>query len=175
MAGRLEIAALFNDFDEARKVILELKVMDLRGDPVERMQLSAPIPHPELEEVIGTKPVFLRRYTFVGALTGCILGFVLAAAIAQSMFTVQAQGGKPIIPLPANFVIMYELTILFGVWFTLIGFLVGAGLPRRLGKLHTPKVGEDQVGLWVEVLEPQYETVKQVFRAHGALEILESR
>jgi hypothetical protein len=175
MTRRLEIAALFNDFDEVRTAILELKVMDLRGDPVERMQLSAPIPHPELEEVIGTKPVFLRRYTFAGALTGCILGFVLAAAMAQAMFTVQAQGGKPIIPLPANFVIMYELTILFGVWFTLIGFLVGAGLPRRLGKLHTPKVGEDQVGLWVEVLEPQYEKVKQVFRTHGAVQILESR
>ena len=175
MARRLEIAALFNDFDAARKVILELKVMDLRGVPVERMELSSPIPHPELEEVIGTKPVFLRRFTFAGALTGMILGFILAAAMAQSMFTVQAQGGKPIIPLPANFVIMYELTILFGVWFTLFGFLFGAGLPRRLGKLHTPKIGEDQVGLWVEVLEPQYERVKQVLRTHGALEILENR
>jgi hypothetical protein len=175
VARRHEIAALFDDFDAARKVILELKVMDLRGDPIERMQLSTPIPHPELEEVIGTKPVFLRRFTFAGALTGMILGFILTAAVSQSMFTVQAQGGKPVIPLPGNFVIMYELTILFGVWFTLFGFLFGAGLPRRLSKLHTPKVGEDQVGLWVEVLEPQVEKVKQVFRSHGALEILESR
>jgi hypothetical protein len=175
MARRLEIAALFDDFDAARRVILELKVMDLRGEPVERMQLSSPIPHPELEEVIGTKPVFLRRFTFAGAVTGMVLGFILTAAIAQSMFTVQVQGGKPVIPLPANFVIMYELTILFGVWFTLFGFLFGAGLPRRLGKLHTPRIGEDQIGLWVEVLEPQYDRVKEVLRTHGAVEILESR
>jgi len=175
MARRFEIAALFNDFDAARRVIIELKVMDLSGVPVERMQLSSPIPHPGLEEVIGAKPVFLRVFTAAGALTGMILGFILSAAMSQSMFTVQAQGGKPIIPLPPDLVIMYELAILFGVWFTLFGFLFGAGLPRRLGKLHTPKIGEDQVGLWVEVFEPQYERVKATFRAHGALEILENR
>jgi hypothetical protein len=175
MSRRLEIAALFNDFDAARCAILELKAMDAHGEPIERMQLSTPIPHPELEQAIGTRPVVLRRFTLAGALTGAVLGFVLAAAMAQAMFTVQAQGGKPIIPLPANFVIMYELTILFGVWFTLAGFLFGAGLPKRLGKLHSPKVGEDQVGLWVEVLEARYDRVKAVFVAHGAVELLEGR
>jgi hypothetical protein len=175
MASRFEIVALFNDFDAARRAIIELKVMGLRGAPVKRMQLSSPIPHPELEETIGARPVLLRPFTFAGVLAGMIFGFFLSAALAQSMFTVQAQGGKPIIPLPADFVIMYELAILFGVWFTLFGFLFSAGLPRRLGKLHTPKIGEDKVGLCVEVFEPQYERVKAAFRAHGALEILEHR
>ena len=175
MGKRLEIAALFDDLDAAHRAILDLKAMDSGGEPIEHMQLRTPIPHPALEDAIGTRPVVLRRFTFIGAITGAALGFILAAAMAQSMFTVQAQGGKPVIPLPADFVIMYELTILFGVWFTLFGFLFGAGLPRRLGKLHSPKVGEDQVGLWVEVLEAHSERVRGVFRDHGAVEILEAR
>jgi len=170
---RRELTALFTDFDAARAAIIELKGLDLAGEPIEKMRLHTPIPHPELEEVVGTRPVSLRRFTLLGALSGCIGGFVLTAVFAQSMFTAQVQGGKPVIPLPANFVIMYELTILLGVWFTLIGFLVGARLPTRVHRLHTPKVNEDQVGLWVEVLEPQYERVKALFARHGASEVLE--
>jgi len=173
MAKNLEMMALYSDFEEAREAIIALKTMDMRSDAVEEMRLVSPVPHPELEDVIGTKPVFLQRFTFFGGLTGAICGFLLAAAVAQSMFTVQVQGGKPVIPIPPNLVIMYELTILFGVWATFFGFLFGAGLPTRQSKLYSHTVAEDQVGLWVEVTAAQYEAVKKVLKEHRALEIME--
>ncbi len=173
MTERREMVALFRDFDETREAIIALKTMDLRSDAVEEMRLISPIPHQELEDVIGTREVFVQRFTLFGAVLGAICGFLLAAAVAQSMFTFQVQGGKPVIPIPPNLVIMYELTILFGVWFTLFGFLFGAGLPTRPSKLYSHKVAEDQVGLWVEVTPPHYAEVKAVLRRHHALEILE--
>lgn len=173
MKKRHHMLALFGDFDEAREAIIELKVMDLRGGAVEEIRLISPIPHPELEEVIGARPVFLQRFTFIGAVLGAICGFLLTAAVAQSMFTVQPQGGKPVIPIPPNLVIMYEATILFGVWFTLFGFLIGARLPRRRDKLYTRRVGEDQVGLWIDVLDAHYPRAKQLLWQHKAIEIME--
>lgn len=173
MNKRHELVALFSDFDEAREAIIALKTMDLRGKAVEELQLISPVPHPELEEVIGARRVYLRTFTFVGALLGAICGFLLSAALSQSSFMVQPQGGKPVIPIPADLVIMYELTILFGVWFTLFGFLFGAGLPRRPSKLYSRRVSEDQVGLQIEVLDQQYQEVKDLLWRHRAIEVME--
>lgn len=173
MAKRYQLFALFNNFEEVREAIIELKVMDLREGGVEEMRMTSPIPHPELEEVIGSRPVLVQRFTFTGAVLGAISGFLLTAGLAQSMFTVQPQGGKPVIPIPPDLIIMYELTILLGVWFTVIGFLFGARLPRRRSRLYSRRVGEDQVGLMLEVLDSHYERVKALLWRHKALEVME--
>ena len=173
MSERRQLLALYRDFDEAREVILGLKAMDKGGTPVRKMRLVSPVPHEELEDLIGTGPVKLRRFTLCGALLGASFGFFLSAAMGESMFTVQPQSGKPVIWLPANFVIMYELTILFGVWFTLFGFLFGAGLPTLKPKLYSHTVAEDQVGIWVEVAAAQVESMRDFLRGHRPVEILE--
>ncbi len=165
--------ALFNEFDEAREAIIELKVMDLKEGGVEDLQMHSPIPHPELEEVIGARPLVLQRFSFVGALIGTVCGFLLSAGLAQSMFTVQPQGGKPVIPIPADIIVMYEMTILFGVWFTVFGFLIGAGLPRRRSRLYSKQVNEDQIGLLVEVLPSHYDKVKKLLQRHKPQDVLE--
>jgi len=173
MDNRHSMFALFNNFEEVREAIIELKVMDLREGGVEEMHMKSPIPHPELEEVIGARPVYVQRFTFVGALLGLLGGFLLTAALSQSMFSVQPQGGKPIIPIPMDLVIMYEGTILFGVLFTVAGFLIGARLLHRTSPLYSRKVSEDQVGLLLEVQASHYERVKELLWKHKAQEIIE--
>lgn len=167
------LLALFNNFEEVREAIIELKVMDLREGGIEEMQMNSPIPHPELEEVIGTRPVYVQHFTFFGAILGLICGFLLTAVLSQGVFTVQPQGGKAVIPIPVNLVIMYEMTILFAVFFTVAGFLIGAGLLTRADPLYSKKVAEDQVGLLVEVLDSHYERTKELLWSHKALEIIE--
>jgi Alternative complex III, ActD subunit len=173
MDNKHSMFALFNNFEEVREAIIELKVMDLREGGVEEMMMKSPIPHPELEEVIGARPVYVQRFTFVGALLGLLGGFLLTAALSQSMFSIQPQGGKPIIPIPMNLVIMYEGTILFGVLFTVAGFLIGARLLHRTNPLYSSKVSEDQVGLLLEVKASHYEKVKELLWKHKAQEIIE--
>jgi len=171
--SRYRLFALFDNFAEAREAIIELKVMDLREGGVEEMRMKSPIPHPELEEVIGARPVFVQRFTFIGAVLGAIGGFLLTAGLSQATFTVQPQGGKAIIPFPTDLVIIYEGTILLGVLATVLGFFLGAKLLRRGGTLYSSKVSEDQVGLWVEVLDSHYEKVKTMLWSHKANEVME--
>jgi len=163
--------ATFEDFDKARNAVAELKILDLKEMVVENIELYSPIEHPEVEEILGTIRQPIQRFTFFGAITGAVCAFLLVAAAAQAMFTVQPQGGKPVIPLPTDLVIVYEGTILFGVWITLIGFLIYSGMPRRLKKYYSQKVSEDQIGIEVHILPENADKVQAALEKSGALEI----
>jgi len=165
--------ATFGDFDKAREVITELKLLDLKEMVVQNIELYSPIEHPEVEEILGQFHQPIQRFTFFGAITGACCTFLLVAAAAQSMFTVQPQGGKAVIPLPPDIVITYEGTILFGVLSTLAAFFIYSGMPRRLKKYYNQKVSEDQIGIEVQMLPENREKVRTVFEQYNALEIRE--
>jgi len=165
--------ATFEDFEKAREVVSELKVLDLKEMVVENIELYSPIEHPEVEEILGEFHQPIQRFTFFGAITGAVCAFLLVAAAAQSMFTVQPQGGKAVIPLPADIVITYEGTILFGVLSTLVAFFIYAGMPKSLRKYYDEKVSEDQIGIEVHVLPQNKEKVRAALEKCGALEIRE--
>jgi len=163
--------ATFEDFDKARDVVSELKVLDLKEMIVQNIELYSPIEHPEVEEILGDFHQPIQRFTFFGAITGACCAFLLVAAAAQSMFTVQPQGGKAVIPLPPDIVITYEGTILFGVLGTLAAFFIYSGLPRRIKKYYNQKVSEDQIGIEVQMLPENKEKVRAVLEGCGAVEI----
>jgi len=165
--------ATFEDFEKARDVVSELKVLDLKEMVVENIELYSPIEHPEVEEILGEFHQPIQRFTFFGALIGAVCAFLLTAAAAQAMFTVQPQGGKAVIPLPIDIVIVYEGTILFGVLSTLLAFFIYSGMPRRLKKYYSQKVSEDQIGIEVHILPENKEKVRAAFEGCGALEIRE--
>jgi len=165
--------ATFEDFDKARDVVSELKVLDLKEMVVENIELYSPIEHPEVEEMLGEFHQPIQRFTFFGAITGGVCAFLLVAAAGQAMFTVQPQGGKPVIPLPMDIVTIYEGTILFGVLSTVAAFLIYSGMPQRLRKYYSQKVSEDQIGVEVQILPENKEKVRAILDKCGALEIRE--
>jgi hypothetical protein len=103
---------------------------------------------------------------------GGLLGFFLISA-AQANFYDQVKGGKPVVPLPPNFVLTYEMFILGGVFISVLGFLICAGLPARRSPLYSAKVSEDQIGILVKSDESAANTLKSIFTKHHALEIQE--
>jgi len=165
--------ATFEDFDKARDAVAELKMLDLKEMIVENIELYSPIEHPEVEEMLGHFDQPIQRFTFFGAITGTLCAFLLVAAAAQAMFTVQPQGGKPVIPLPMDIVIMYEGTILFGVLSTIAAFFIYAGLPRRLKKYYNQKVSEDHIGIEVQMLPENMDKVRAALQRTGAVDIRE--
>ena len=82
----------------------------------------------------------------------------------------QPQGGKPVVPLPTNFVLTYEMLILFGVLFTVISFLVGARMFRRRDSFYSEMVSLDQVGVLLEVDEKNTQAVKSLFEQHKVVD-----
>src|SRR3990170_8791248 len=119
------IMGLFSDFDEAFNAIAELRDRRVPGVGVDDVTLISPIEHPEIEEVLGERPSYVPKFALCGALFGTVFGFLFLSS-AQATFLVQPQGGKPVVALPNNIVLTYEMLILFGVLFTLAGFIIAA-------------------------------------------------
>lgn len=166
------LLALFNDFDEAEAAIAELRVANIKGFNIDDLILKSPIEHPEVERVLGDKPVYVQWFTLIGASLGGLLAFT-GISSSQANFYAQLKGGKPIVPLPPNFVLTYEMFILGGVYITILGFLICAGLPARRSPLYSAKVSEDQIGILVRGDENAVAALKAIFTKHKALEIQE--
>ena len=167
------LLALFNNFDEAEAAVKELRNTPIKGFDVNKdLIVKSPIEHPEVEEFLGDKPVRVQWFTLGGALMGGLLGFFLISG-AQANFYAQIKGGKPIVPFPPNFVLTYEMFILGGVFISVLGFLVCAGLPARRSPLYSAKVSEDQIGILVKSDEGASNTLKAIFAKHRASEIQE--
>jgi hypothetical protein len=171
--GKRHMLALYNNFDEAEAVVRELRNTEIKGfNASDDLVVKSPIEHPEVEEFLGEKPVYVQWFTLAGAVMGGLLAFFLISG-AQANFYSQMKGGKPIVPIPPNMVLTYEMFILGGVYITVLGFLICAGLPARRSPLYSAKVSTDQIGLLVKVDDNSAATLRTIFTKHKALEIQE--
>jgi len=164
------VLALFGDFEEAFNALNDIKAKKISGLTIDDVIVKSPIEHPEIEEVLGERPVHIQKVTLFGALFGLTFGFLFLSG-AQATFLVQPQGGKPVIPLPTNFVLMYEMLIFFAVWLTFFSFIFMSGLLRKRHTLYSENISLDQVGLLLVVDDAQLQPLKDLFNAHKAVEI----
>ena len=166
------LLALFNNFDDAEAAIYELRAADIKGFNFDDLTLKSPIEHHEVEDILGQRSANVQWFTLFGALMGGLLGFFLISG-SQANFYAQMKGGKPIVPLPPNFVLTFEMFVLGGVFISVLGFLICAGLPSKRSPLYSAKVSEDQIGVLVKADESAMAKIKVVFLNHQALEIQE--
>ncbi len=171
--SKRHLLALYGNFDEAEAVVKELRNTNIKGfDVNDDMIVKSPIEHPEVEEFLGDKPVYVQWFTLFGALAGGIGGFLLISG-AQANFFMQMKGGKPIVPFPPNFILTYEMFILGGVFISILGFLICAGLPAKRSPLYSTKVSVDNIAILVKAEEAAISALKAIFTKHQALEIQE--
>lgn len=169
-----QVLAMFSDFDHAIAAIENIKSGKMPGATIEDITVLSPIEHPDIDIILGKRPVNVQKFTFTGALFGIAFAFFFISS-AQASFLVQPQGGKPVIPFPTAFVLMYEQLIFWGVWTTVITFLVLAGMMKKRGNLYSEKLTVDQIGLGLEIDDSKLEGVKEFFRQQQALEIREEK
>lgn len=170
--------ALFGDFDNAFSTVMAIRNGGVPNLSVDEVTLSSPIEHPEVNEFLGPRRERVSWFTLIGALFGLVFGFVFIAA-AQAAFMVQPLGGKPVIPLPNNFVLVYEVIIFFGIWATFFGFLIMSGLLReslkaifrRPQQLYSERISLSDIALIVEVTPAQEASLIRLFREYDALQI----
>ncbi|NCN23714.1 MAG: DUF3341 domain-containing protein, partial [Gallionella sp.] len=79
----------------------------------------------------------------------------------------------PIVPFPPNFVLTYEMFILGGVYISVLGFLICAGLPAKRSPLYSSSVSEDKIAILVKSEAGATSTLRAIFTKHQALEIQE--
>jgi hypothetical protein len=119
----------------------------LKGAGFAAPAVISPIPIEAAEEVLGAKKSVIKRFTFFGAILGGLSGFALAAGTA--VLYLHPTGGRPIIPFPPFLIIAYEMTILFGILATVIGFLVSARLPAIRDRAYAPEAAVDRFAVAV--------------------------
>lgn len=92
-----------------------------------KMETLTPFSIDEIKELIPHRPSKVRWFTFTGAWTGAIFAMVyqIMTVLEWGLNT----GGKPIVSIPSFVPITFELMILFGAAFTLIGLMLVGELP----------------------------------------------
>jgi len=168
------VLAMFKDFDDSFSVIDKIKANEVPGVTVDDVTMLSPVDNPEMDEKLGNRPVNIQKFTFLGACFGVSFGFFFLSA-AQASFLVQPQGGKPVVPFPTNFVLMYEMLIFFGVWTTVLTFLILTGLLRKRGSLYSEKLTVDEIGIMLDVDSNKLDDVKEFFKSNKAVEIREEK
>jgi molybdopterin-containing oxidoreductase family membrane subunit len=134
------------------------------------ISLLSPIPLEEAQEVLGLGKSPVRRFSLAGALIGAASGF--AMAVATALVFILPTGGRAIIALPPYLVITYEMTILFGVLFTLLGFHFVSGLPAWRDEPYMESASVDRFIVVVEGTSgEQAAQAEAIIRGAGAEEI----
>ncbi len=142
----------------------------LKGAGFDTPELMSPVPIEGVEEVLGKKKSVIKNFTFMGGLIGGLSGFALAAGTA--VLYPHPVGGRPIIPIPPYLIITYELAILFGILFTVLGFLISSRLPAIRNRVYVPEAAVDKFAVTVNCdNDEHFERARTILREAGAEEI----
>ncbi len=93
-----------------------------------RMDAYTPLPIEGLSEAIGFHRTRVPLIVLLGALTGCIGGFLLQYWIAAIYYPINV-GGRPFNSWPSFIPVTFELTILVAAISAVVGMLALNGLP----------------------------------------------
>ena len=143
---------------------------NLKTSGFDNISLLSPLPLEEAQEVLGLGKSPVRRFALAGAIIGAISGF--AMAVGTALVFILPTGGRAIITIPPYLIITYEMTILFGVLFTLLGFHFVSGLPAWRDRPYLPSANIDRFVVVVEGAEAdQVARAEAIIRDAGADEI----
>ncbi len=157
----------FRYVDDTKQAIVRLKQGGFSD-----LQLFSPVPNHDLEEELyREKPrSAVRRFTLIGAVTGCLGAFLMT--IWMSHDWPLRTSAKPIISIPAFVVIGFECTVLLGCIFTLLGMLHLNRLPNIFAAPgYRPNFSKDVFGLVARVTKEKTEQVKTELKKAGAFEV----
>ena len=144
----------------------------LKGAGFAGLELMSPIPIEGVEQVLGERKYAIKHFTFFGGLIGALSGFVLAAGTA--VLYLHPTGGRPIITIPPFLIITYEMTILFGILFTVLGFFISARLPAIRERVYVPESAVDKFVVTVACDDDErFKRAEAILREAGAEEIRE--
>ena len=159
-AARQGLMASFDYLDSTVEAIRALR----RGG-FDEITAFAPFPEHHIEHALGYGPSPVRLFTLIGGLTGAATGF--AFTIFTSMDWPLVTGGKPILSIPAYVVIAFELTILFGVFATVIGVLWNMRVPDlKTRVVYDPDYSSGRFGVYVTASEERLEEARAILRSN---------
>jgi len=169
MAQGSQILGVFPYLDDVLRAIRAAREAKVRVHTV-----YSPTPCREIQEALGVRPSPVRFFTLLGGILGLTGGLSLAVfTVLQWNFIT---GGKPIVAFIPFVVVGFEMTILLGFLFTLVGMLLNNRMPRfRLPEHYDPRFSEDRFGVLVTCPDGRVEEALSLLRESGAEDVHEVR
>jgi len=130
-------------FDNYERFVETLK--KLAAENSLDIEIFSPMPVPEAERLFPQKPSRVRWFTFFGGILGVIIGFAFPVYTALQWPIIT--GGKPVVTIQVFVIIAFELLILFGAIFTLLGLLISARLPRQNLRNYDVRFSDNSFGV----------------------------
>jgi hypothetical protein len=151
------VLGLLGEFGTADALLAAAK--QARAEGYRCMDAFSPYPVEGMADVLRIKDHKMGWLAFGGGLFGIALA--LGTQIYVNLDYPINVGGRPIMALPAFFVVDFELMILFAVLFAIFGMLILNQLP----KLHHPLFGtprfslasDDRFFLYIEASDPKFD------------------
>lgn len=145
-------------------------VRKLRANGFENLRVYSPFPSHEIEDEIDLPPSPVRFFTLIGGLFGatCGFGFTVLTSIAYPI----SVSAKPIVSIPPYMIIVFEMTVLFGALFTLMGLLFNSLLRNRVSvSMYDPRFTDDKFGVMVVCPKENLQNVQDILNSTGAEEV----
>ena len=145
-------------------------VKKLKANGFEDLRVFSPFPNHEIEDEMDLPPSPVRFFTLFGGLLGatCGVGFT----VLTSMDWPISVSAKPIVSIPPYMVIIFEMTVLFGALFTLLGLFINSLLRNRVPvAMYDPRFSDDKFGVMVVCPTENMQSVKDILNSTGAEEI----
>jgi len=156
--GREGLLASYDFLDATVQAIKRL-----RSEGFEEITAFAPFPEHHIEEALGYRASPVRLFTLAGGLTGAATGF--AFTIFTSMDWPLVTGGKPIVAIPAYIIPVFEMTILFGAFATVIGVFWNMRVPDLKGDVvYDPEFSAGRFGVYVTAPPERMDTVRRILQ-----------
>lgn len=159
------VIGTFAKAELAKKALSDVK----KQGSAKNVEYYAPFPEHSLEDekYEGVKRSPVRRFTLLGALTGCLGAFTFTSWMSLD-YPIRVSA-KPILSYPAFVVVAFECTILLGGIFTLLSMFHFSRIPNVSRPVTFRKqFTEDKFGVTVEVDESDSEKFVVLMKSLGA-------
>jgi hypothetical protein len=165
--GNAGILASFDHLDATVDAIHGLREAGFKD-----VTTYSPYPEHELEDALGYGPSIVRVFTLAGGMTGAAAGFAFTIFTSQDWPMVT--GGKPLLSIPAYFVIAFEMAILFGALSTLIGLFISMRLPNlRPLVVYDPEFSSGRYGIFVPAANGRSDEARKILEEQHPAELRE--
>jgi hypothetical protein len=159
--ARTGVLASYEYLDSTVEAIKALKAQGF-----EEITAFAPFPEHHIEHALGYGASPVRLFTLVGGLTGMATG--LSFTVFTSMDWPLVVGGKPILSIPAYVIPTFEMTILLGALFTVVGVFWNMRIPDiRAQVVYDPEFSSGRFGIYVTAEPGRIDEARRLLEASG--------
>jgi hypothetical protein len=176
MNARDDCFGLLVEFDEPDALVTAAARVYDAG--YRHFEAYAPMPVEGLPEAVGFPRSNMPLVVLVGGVAGCLIGFGMQYWISAIDYPLNI-GGRPLNSWPSFVPVVFEMTVLFGGLFAVLGMLAMNGLPRPHHPLFAvrqfDRATQDRFFLCVRCTDPLFDdrATRELLHQLGAREVID--